>query len=102
MNRRKFLHSVVAGGAAGIGLTKAGLSLAEQKAKESRIITYEVRGFTCVTCATGLEVTLLREKGVTRASATYPEGRVVIGFDESLVAENAIRTIITDCGFTVS
>jgi hypothetical protein len=63
MNRRKFLCSVVAGAAgatAGIVLAKTGLGKHAAGSKESRVVTYAVKGFTCVTCATGLEVMLLR------------------------------------------
>ena len=102
MNRRKFLHGVVAGATAGIGLAQAGRTLGKAAPKETQSVSYDVKGFTCVTCATGLEVTLLREKGVTRASAGYPEGRVVIGFDEHYTSEEALREIITGCGFSVA
>lgn len=102
MNRRKFLHRVMAGATAGIGMAQAGLSMGKTAPKETRSVSYDVKGFTCVTCATGLEVTLLRERGVTRASASYPEGKVLIGFDEHYTSEKALREIITGCGFSVA
>src|SRR4029077_1826237 len=87
---------------AGISLAATGLSLAGSGHKESCSVTYTITEFTCVTCATGLEVTLLRHKGVTRANASYPEGTVVVGFDDSAISENALKAIITNCGFSVA
>jgi len=105
MDRRNFLYRAmagVAGATAGMGVAKTGLNLAHASAKESGTVTYSVKGFTCVTCATGLEVMLLRQKGVMRASASYPEARVVIGFDRSLTSENVIEKFIANCGFMVA
>ena len=102
MNRRKFLQKIGAGATAGIGLAVTGLSMEGSGHQENRSVTYKVTGFTCVTCATGLEVTLLRHEGVTRARASYPEGTVVVGFDDSAISEDALKEIIADCGFCVA
>ena len=41
----------------------AGANLARPaEAKENRSVTYRVKGFTCVTCAVGLEVMLRQQK----------------------------------------
>src|ERR1700733_6004338 len=85
MDRRKFLSRLIistAGATTGLGLAKVGLSQTATAARETRAVDYKVKGFTCITCATGLEVLLLQQKGVTRASASYPEASAVIGFDE--------------------
>jgi|SRR5579862_297071 len=105
MDRRKFLNRVVtgvAGTTVGIGVAKAGFHLAPPSPKETRKAAYQVKGFTCVTCATGLEVMLLRQQGVVRASASYPEGKVVIGFDENLISEDQLKEFIVSCGFTAA
>jgi copper chaperone CopZ len=104
MNRRKFLYrgmTGMAGTATSLTLAKANINSVEAAPKENRSVTFLVKGFTCLTCATGLEVTLLKQNGVARASASYPEGRVVIGFDENQVEEEALRQIVLGCGFSV-
>jgi len=91
----------VTGAAAGLGLTKAGLKLTEASSNENRSVSFLVKGFTCVTCAIGLEVTLLKQKGVARAKASYPDGKVVVWFDCHQVAEATLQRIILDCGFSI-
>jgi Cu+-exporting ATPase len=54
MDRRDFIRGVAA--AAGAA---AGVPLAAATAREMRSVRYGVDGFTCVTCAVGLE-TMLR------------------------------------------
>jgi copper chaperone CopZ len=96
MHRRDFICRVTAAGTTGASLSNAA------QAKENRIVTYKVKGFTCITCAVGLEVMLRREKGVTRADASYKENKVVIGFDADLTSEKALKGFITECGFSVA
>lgn len=104
MNRRKFLNRMMggmAGTAAGIGLAKVSLNLVKPAPEENQSVSFKVRGFTCITCATGLEVMLLEQHGVVRAAASYPEGNVFIGFDRNLISEAALKEFIASCGFTV-
>jgi Cu+-exporting ATPase len=105
MDRRKFLTHAV-GTTAGIGLAGAGAlainQLSHTGPEENQSVTYKVKGFTCVTCATGLEVMLMRRPGVARASASYPDATVVIGFNQNLISETVLKEFITDCGFSVS
>ena len=70
-------------------------------AAPKKIITYHVRGFSCVTCATGLDTLLGREKGINSSKSTYPEGEVTVSFDPGKTSEQAIVKFITDLGFTV-
>jgi copper chaperone CopZ len=62
-----------------------------------------VQGFTCITCAVGLEVVLKGFRGVTQAKAAYPEGKVVVAFDPAVTSGETIRTFINKAtGFTVT
>ncbi len=70
--------------------------------RASRRASFQVRGFTCITCAVGLEVMLRGVRGVTEASASYAENRVVIAFDEQLTSEDALKQFIAACGFSAS
>jgi copper chaperone CopZ len=61
-----------------------------------------VKGFTCVTCAVGLEVMLRGLKGVTRAKASYAQANVKIGFDANLTSEKTLKDFVAACGFSVT
>lgn len=105
MERRKFLNRMMggmAGAAAGIGLARRHFGLHEATPKETRSAVYQVKGFSCVTCATGLEVMLLKQTGVVRASASYSDARVMVGFDERVISEDQLKEFIVSCGFTVA
>jgi copper chaperone CopZ len=96
MDRRNFLRGVTT------ATTAASLGVASAAApKESRSVTYRVKGFTCITCAVGLEVMLKGLNGVTRASASYPANTVSIGFDEHVTTEKTVKDFISVCGFSV-
>jgi cation transport ATPase len=66
---------------------------------EKKTVTYRVAGFTCITCAVGLEVMLRQEKGVAWAKASYPDANVVIKFDPDEVTEDSLRAYISSMGF---
>jgi Cu+-exporting ATPase len=70
-------------------------------AAAARTVIYRVKGFTCITCATGLDTLLGRQKGVASSKSTYPEGKVTVAFDPGQISEQAIVTFIADLGFTV-
>src|SRR5579875_2027909 len=92
MFRRRFMENI-AGGLATVVRAKAG---------QHRTVVYEVKGFTCVTCAVGLETLLRRQKGVARAQASYPDGIVRIEFDPNLVSDELLRGFISEMGFRVA
>ena len=93
MNRRKFIGGISVVGSAAL--------TAVASPNEARSVKYGVKGFTCVTCAVGLEVMLRRQKGVTRADASYPDENVVIAFDRALTSPSALKGFIAQCGFSV-
>ncbi|MEO8736477.1 MAG: heavy-metal-associated domain-containing protein [Edaphobacter sp.] len=93
MIRRKFIQLITLAGTgslATIGVTEA---------VEKKTVTYRVTGFTCVTCAVGLEVMLRRENGVTWAKASYPKANVLIKFNPREVTEDSLRSYIASMGF---
>jgi len=67
----------------------------------SKTVTYMVKGFSCITCATGLDTMLNRQKGINSSKSTYPEGKVTVGFDPRQTNEQAIVTFINSLGFKV-
>jgi hypothetical protein len=95
MIRRQFIQLATLAGVSGltaIGAVKAG---------DTRTVIYHVKGFSCITCAVGLDTMLVRHKGIIRSTSTYPEGVVTIDFHPSLITESAIKGFISEMGFTV-
>jgi copper chaperone CopZ len=70
-------------------------------AAATRTVIYQVKGFTCITCATGLDTLLSQQRGIASSKSTYPEGKATVTFDPKRTSEQAIVTFITDLGFTV-
>lgn len=63
--------------------------------------TFFVKGFTCITCATGLDTMLNRQKGIASSESTYPEGKVRVAFNPNQITQQAIVQFITGLGFVV-
>lgn len=95
MIRRQFIQLATCAGVA--GLTALGA-----EAKETRTVTFHVKGFSCITCAVGLDTMLSRHKGIVRSDSTYPDGIVTIDFHPRLITESAIKGLISEMGFTVA
>lgn len=105
MIRRQFIKLATLTGATGLASFGAIEAVREDPAslgdaKEVQTVAWHVSGFTCITCAVGLETMLRREKGVVAASATYPQGMVTIQYHPELVSQKALRSAITGLGFT--
>jgi len=96
MERRRFVQMMTLAGAGGLAAVEA----AKHAVGETRTVSYRVKGFTCITCAVGLETMLRQEKGVKWVKATYPEAQVEIRYDPSTVSEDALRGFISELGFT--
>ncbi len=95
MFRRRFLQLVTM---ASVGTLAPVEGLA---AGARKTVVYFVKGFSCITCATGLDTMLSQQKGITSSRSTYPEGKVTVGFDPDQITEQAIVAFIADLGFTV-
>ena len=96
MFRRQFVQFFAALGAGSV----ATLAGADPKATSS--VTYIVKGFSCVTCAVGLDTMLQKQKGIAWCKSTYPEGVVKVQFDPDLISSKAIKGFIAEMGFTVA
>ena len=68
---------------------------------ETRTVTWFVKGFSCITCATGLDTMLGQQKGITSSKSTYPEGKVTVAFNPGQITGQTIVKFITDLGFKV-
>lgn len=96
MFRRSFIQRITLVGAAGLASTAGAVGA------QTRTVTYQVKGFTCITCAVGLETLLRQQKGIARVNASYPSGIVRIDFDPGLVSIKELKGFIGEMGFTVA
>ena len=91
MFRRNFLTSAT-----------LGLAGATVNASTSRMVTYRITGFTCVTCAVGLDTLLSRQKGVVRSHSSYPDATAAITYNPDLIDETRLKGFIAELGFTAT
>jgi len=91
MFRRNFIARLAMGGAATIG----GMTAAE-----SKTVTYRIKGFTCVTCAVGLDTLLQQQEGVVHSKSSYPDATTTIEFKPSVITEKSLKAYISEMGFT--
>jgi copper chaperone CopZ len=96
MFRRQFVQFVATLSAGSVA------TIAAADTKGTKTVTYLVKGFSCVTCAVGLDTMLEKQKGVQRCKSTYPDGIVKIQFAPQEVTEQAIKASIAEMGFTVA
>jgi copper chaperone CopZ len=96
MIRRRFLGLATLASVGGL-VTLEGMDRAEQKT-----VTFHVAGFTCITCAVGLETLLQKEKGVVRVKASYPDSLATVTYHPGLISEAALVKFIESTGFKAS
>ena len=99
MFRRQFIQLVTLAGASGLATIGTVGAMGDS---DNQTVTYHVQGFSCITCAVGLDTMLQRQKGVVRSKSSYPDGVVTIEFDPQVVQDAALRGFIADMGFTVA
>jgi Cu+-exporting ATPase len=93
MIRRRFLGLATLAGVAGL-VTVEGMDIAEQET-----VTFRITGFTCITCAVGLETLLQKEKGVVRVKASYSANTATITYHPQLTSESSLAEFIETTGF---
>lgn len=103
MHRRNFMKAL-AGGSASVALLNLEASAkapAESKSVGNETVAWTVKGFTCVTCAVGLQTILQQEKGIAKVTAEYPSGKVQVAFDSHTITPTQIKSLIEKAGFKV-
>lgn len=95
MFRRQFMQFVATLGASSVA------TIAAAEAKGLKTVTYVVKGFSCITCAVGLDTMLRNKKGVAWCKSSYPDGIARIQFDPKEVNEAQIKDFISEMGFAV-
>jgi copper chaperone CopZ len=96
MFRRRFLQLMTLASAGGLA------SVESLAAEPTRTATFQVKGFSCITCATGLDTMLCRQRGIQSSKSNYPEGVVTVCFNPGQISEERIVTSIAELGFTVT
>jgi Cu+-exporting ATPase len=89
MIRRKFIQGI----ACGLGTVNAGAAV------PTRTVKYNIEGFTCVTCAVGLDSLLADQRGIVKSKSCYPDRTCVIEYNATLVTEAEIKGYIQELGF---
>lgn len=92
MIRRRFIELITLG-------TGSLAAMAALDTSEKQTVTYHVSGYTCITCAVGLETLLKQEKGVSWVKASYADENVVIKYDPKEVSEDSLKSYIASMGF---
>ena len=96
MFRRRFLQLITLASANGL------VSIESLAAEPTRTATYRVKGFSCITCATGLDTMLSHQKGIKSSKSTYPAGIVTVCFNPGQITGPRIVAFIEELGFTVT
>jgi copper chaperone CopZ len=104
MIRRRFLQLVALSGAGALAPLDAiaGTAAVADASPKGRTAVLQVKGFSCITCAVGLDTMFSRTRGILSSHSTYPEGKVTVRFDPGSIDEAAVRAVITDAGFTIA
>jgi len=76
-------------------------AISNLSAAHTKTVTYKIKGFTCVTCAVGLDTLLSQQAGVVRSKSTYPGAVTTIEFKPSVTTEKALKEFISEMGFAV-
>lgn len=97
MFRRQFIQLATLAGAGGLS------AIGAMAASEKKTVTYRIKGFSCITCAVGLDVMLERNKGVVKAESNYQDAhhdaKTTIVFHPGLVTEAELKASIAEMGF---
>jgi copper chaperone CopZ len=104
MIRRKFLQFVALSGVSALAPLEAiaGTPTVGDANAKGKTAVFQVKGFSCVTCAVGLDTMFSRTKGIVSNHSTYPEGKVTVRFDPAVITDAAVRAVITDPGFIIA
>jgi copper chaperone CopZ len=89
MVRRQFIRGVACG--LGVGPAAGGSKI--------RKAAYHIEGFTCITCAVGLDTLLKEEKGIVHSKSSYADRTSIVEYDSDQIREEEIRVRIQEFGF---
>ena len=94
MFRRRFIQLMTLAGAGSLATARTA------EAAQEKSVTYHIKGFSCITCAVGLDVMLRRNKGVLRSNSSYPDATTTIDFNPAQITPDTLKSLIAEMGFT--
>ena len=94
MIRRHFIRLMTLAGASSFEVATAAVR------SQKLTIVYKVSGFSCATCAVGLDVLLERQKGVLWSKSSYQDKTTSICYYPDLATDESLRNAIAGMGFT--
>ena len=62
-------------------------------------VTLDIAGMRCGACAIGIELMLVKTKGIKSAKVSLNERTAVVEFDPAIVASSDISKIVSDLGY---
>ena len=97
MFRRGFISRLTLASASGLGA----ISGASSNGRTHKV-TFRVSGFTCITCAAGLDSLLSKEDGVVESKSSYCDGITTVEFRPELISEHSLKASISEMGFSAT
>jgi copper chaperone CopZ len=64
-----------------------------------KIITFDIAGMRCGSCVVGIELMLVRKKGIKSAKVSLNERTAVLEYDPAIVAVSDISKVVSDLGY---
>jgi copper chaperone CopZ len=64
-----------------------------------KIITLDIAGMRCSSCVVGIELMLVRKKGIKSAKVSLNERTAVVEYDPAIVAVSDISKVVSDLGY---
>jgi len=64
-----------------------------------KIITLDIAGMRCGSCVVGIELLLVRNKGIKSAKVSLNERTAVVEYDPAIVALSDISKVVSDLGY---
>lgn len=73
-----------------------------KKTPPTKKVSIQIEGMHCASCATNIERSLTKEKGVNEANVNYATNKALVNFDENQVSQKKLASIIEKQGYGTS
>lgn len=72
------------------------------KNSSDEVITFEITGMHCVSCAMNIDGNLEDNPGVTKAETNFAKSTTKVFFDSKKITTERLKKIIEETGYSVS
>ena len=76
------------------------VSVASKNEAQNKTVIIEVEGMTCDGCASHIDETLKKLKGVISAKASYKDKNVIVVYNPNQTTLEKIKKVINEIGYT--